>query len=39
MEKLDKGSQGPISGCCAIEEEKEEDLPQSVATYISLNSV
>jgi hypothetical protein len=22
MEGLDKGSQGPISGCCAIEEEE-----------------
>jgi hypothetical protein len=25
MEGLDKGGQGPISGCCAIEEEEEED--------------
>jgi hypothetical protein len=24
MEDLDKGGQGPISGCCAIEEEEEE---------------
>jgi hypothetical protein len=23
MEGLDKGGQGPISGCCAIEEEEE----------------
>jgi hypothetical protein len=25
MEGLDKGGQGPISGCCAIEEEEEEE--------------
>jgi hypothetical protein len=25
MEGLDKGDQGPISGCCAIEEEEEEE--------------
>jgi hypothetical protein len=25
MEGLDKGGQGPISGCCAIEEEEEEN--------------
>jgi hypothetical protein len=24
MEGLDKGDQGPISGCCAIEEEEKE---------------
>jgi hypothetical protein len=26
MEGLDKGGQGPTSGCCAIEEEEEEDI-------------
>jgi hypothetical protein len=26
MEGLDKGGQGPISGCCAIEEEEECDM-------------
>jgi hypothetical protein len=25
IEGLDKGGQGPISGCCAIEEEEEEE--------------
>jgi hypothetical protein len=25
MTRLDKGGQGPISGCCAIEEEEEEE--------------
>jgi hypothetical protein len=25
MEGLDKGGQGPTSGCCAIEEEEEEE--------------
>jgi hypothetical protein len=25
MEGLDKGGQGPMSGCCAIEEEEEEE--------------
>jgi hypothetical protein len=26
MEGLDKGGQGPTSGCCAIEEEEEEEM-------------
>jgi hypothetical protein len=26
MEGLEKGGQGPISGCCAIEEEEEEEV-------------
>jgi hypothetical protein len=26
MKGLDKGGQGPISGCCAIEEEEEKEF-------------
>jgi hypothetical protein len=37
MEGLDKGDQGPISGCCAIEEEEEEDsrYQHRQAAYVS----
>jgi hypothetical protein len=30
MEGIDKGGQGPISGCCAIEEEEEEEEEELV---------
>jgi hypothetical protein len=30
VERLDKGGQGPTSGCCAIEEEEEEEEEEEV---------
>jgi hypothetical protein len=33
MEGLDKGGQGPISGCCAIEEE-EESIRVNIIIFI-----
>jgi hypothetical protein len=31
MEGLDKRGQGPISGCCAIEEEEEEEVKIAIS--------
>jgi hypothetical protein len=31
MEGLDKGGQGPTSGCCAIEEEEEEEEEDQIS--------
>jgi hypothetical protein len=33
MERLDKGGQGPISGCCAIEEEEEYIIYRVCGVY------
>jgi hypothetical protein len=41
MEGLDKGGQGPTSGCCAIEEEDEDGsnvFPQNVG-WLSLDNL
>jgi hypothetical protein len=35
MKGLDKGGQGPTSGCCAIEEKEEESFRMEVWMYRS----
>jgi hypothetical protein len=35
MKGLDKGGQGPTSGCCAIEEEEEEE-EEEVICFLSV---
>jgi hypothetical protein len=36
MEGLDKGGQGPTSGCCAIEEEEEEEEEEEDGPLLSI---
>jgi hypothetical protein len=36
MEELDKGGQGPTSGCCAIEEEEEEEEDVKVHLHLCI---
>jgi hypothetical protein len=36
MEGLDKGGQGPISGCCAIEEEEEGYITLRFGAYFNI---
>jgi hypothetical protein len=38
MVGLDKGGQGPISGCCAIEEEEEEEEEAVIIVILNLYS-
>jgi hypothetical protein len=39
MKGLDKGDQGPTSGCCAIEEEEEEEEEGLKISSISLRQL
>jgi hypothetical protein len=35
MKGLDKGGQGPTSGCCAVEEEEEEEQKLSIMDFVT----